>query len=415
MRLAAHTSLVLWAGVSLVAALVCGAAVRWLDHVTQWKLFGFSEEGARAILGTLVSSMLTFIVFVLSATLIVVQLASGQLTPRVIALVLTQRGVKFTLGALTFTYTYTLAALGRVEDQVPDLYVGVAVVLNLACILVFFLFVQLFSTGLRPASVMLLVADRAHRVVEEVYPLKYDPKLPEQPTTAALPNAPAEPVDFTGPSGVLMAFSLAGLDRLARDVDAVIELVPHVGDSLAPGDPLFRIYGGARPVSRHALRGCVAVGTERTLEQDPRFAFRILVDIANKALSPAINDPTTAVLALDRIDDLLLNLGRRRLDEGLARGPDDKPRVVYGTPDWPDYVTLAVSEIRQYGEGSIQVDRRLKAMLEHLLASLPESRWPPLQQELALLSTGVGRRFPDEADRKRAGVGDYQGVGGSDS
>ena len=78
-------------------------------------------------------------------------------------------------------------------------------------------------------------------------------------------------------------------------------------------------------------------------------------------------------------------------------------------------MTLAVSEIRQYGEGSIQVDRRLKAMLEHLLASLPESRWPPLQQELALLSTGVGRRFPDEADRKRAGVGDYQGVGGSDS
>src|SRR5262245_1907667 len=116
----ANTSLVLWAVLALVGALFCVSAVRWLDRVTHWKLFGFSEEGARAILGTLVSSMLTFIVFVLSATLIVVQLASGQLTPRVIALVLSQRGVKFTLGALTFAYTYTLAALGRVEGLVPD-------------------------------------------------------------------------------------------------------------------------------------------------------------------------------------------------------------------------------------------------------------------------------------------------------
>src|SRR5262249_47311085 len=151
------------------------------------------------------------------------------------------------------------------------------------------------------------------------------------------------------------------------------------------------------------------------LEQDPRFAFRILVDIANKALSPAINDPTTAVLALDQIDNLLLCLGQRRLDEGLVRDGDGKLRVVYGTPDWPDYVTLAVSELRQYGEGSLQVTRRLRAMLEHLIAALPESRWPPLQQELALLNSAVARKFPDEEDRKRAGIADYQGVGGSDS
>jgi len=323
--------------------------------------------------------------------------------------------VKFTLGALTFSYTYTLAALGRVEDQVPDLLVGVSVVLNLVCILLFFLFVQLFSTGLRPASVVLLVSDHAQPVIDQVYPLTYDPKLPEQVAGGALPTSIAQAVEFAGRSGVVMAFGLENLVQLARDADAIIELIPQVGDSIARGDPLFRIFGGTRPVSPAALRGCVAVGIERTLEQDPRFAFRILVDIANKALSPAINDPTTAVLALDQIDNLLLHLGRKRLDDGLARDRDGKLRVVHGTPDWPDYVTMAVSEIRQYGEGSIQVNRRLKAMLEHLLAALPESRWPPLQQELALLSSGVGRRFLDEADRNRAGVADYQGVGGSDS
>jgi uncharacterized membrane protein len=412
---AARTALVLWAAVSLAAALAFAALTRWLDQATRWTVFGYTEDGARAVLSTLVGSMLTFIVFVLSATLIVVQLASGQLTPRVIALVLSQRGVKFTLAVLTFTYTYSLVVLGRVDDRVPELPVAVAILLNLTCVLIFFLFVQLFSTGLRPASVVLMVAERARGVIEQVFPVAYNPKLPEQPTAAVLPGGPAQVVEFGGRAGVLMAFGLAQLDRLARGADAVIELVPQVGDSLSPGDPLFRVYGGARPVPPGALRGCVAVGTERTLEQDPRFAFRILVDIANKALSPAINDPTTAVLALDQIDSLLSCLGRRRLDEGASRDAAGRVRVVYGTPDWPDFVTLAVSEIRHYGEGSIQVSRRLRAMLENLIRELPEDRRPPLQGELALLQSAIRRAFPDEADRQRADVADYQGVGGSDS
>ncbi len=412
---AARTSLVLWAGLSLAAALVCAPATRWLDRETGWTIFRFGPDGARAILGMLAGSMLTFIVFVLSTTLIVVQLASGQLTPRIITIVLTTPGVKFTLGTLTFAYTFTLAALGRVEERVPDLHVSVAVLLNLVCIMVFFRFVQQLAGGLRPASLLLLVSDRAWRVIEQVYPAAFDPQRGEQSTSAALPASSARVVEFTGRTGVIMAFSASNLVRLARETDAIIELVPQVGDSVARGDPLFRIFGGSRPLSPHALRGCIAVGTERTLEQDPRFAFRILVDIANKALSPAINDPTTAVLALDQIDNLLLELGRRRLDEGLARDGDGKLRLVYGTPDWPDYVMLGVSEVRQFGEASLQVDRRLRAMLEHLIATLPESRRPPLQAELAMLGRGIERRFPDEEDRRRAGIADYQGVGGSDT
>lgn len=411
----AGTSLVLWAALSLAAALACAPAVLWLDRATGWALFRYTPDGARAVLGTLVGSMLTFIVFVLSATLIVVQLASGQLTPRVIALVLAKPGVKVALGTLTFTYTYTLAALGRVEDRVPDLHVGVAVFLNLLCIVVFFLFVQRLSVGLRPASLTLLVADRGREAIEEVYPAAYDPAHPEGSAAGGLPPTPTAVVEVAAGAGVVMAFSAAHLARVARDAGAVVELVPQVGDSVARGDPLFRVFGGSRPVSECALRGCVAVGTERTLRQDPRFAFRILVDIANKALSPAINDPTTAVLVLDQIDHLLLCLGKRRLDEGVGRDADGKVRVVYGTPDWPDYVTLAATEIRQYGEGSLQVMRRLRAMLEHLMAALPESRRPPLQQELALLNNAVLRKFPDEEDRRRAGVADHQGVGGSES
>jgi uncharacterized membrane protein len=126
----ARTSLVLWAVLALAAALLCAPLVRWVDRETGWVLFGYSPDGARAVLGTLAGSMLTFIVFVLSATLIVVQVAAGQLTPRVIAIVFAMPGVKFTLGLFTFAYTYTLAALGRVEERVPDFLASLAVFLT---------------------------------------------------------------------------------------------------------------------------------------------------------------------------------------------------------------------------------------------------------------------------------------------
>ena len=415
LRLTARTSLVLWAVVSLVAALIVAPSVRWLDRETDWKLFDYSPEGARAVLSVLVGSMLTFIVFVLSATLIVVQLASGQWTPRVIRLVLATPGVKIALGILTFAYTYTLAALGRIEARVPDLHVGIAVFLNLACIVVFFLFVQRLSSALRPASLVQLVARRAEQVIDDVYPSLLDPKHEVKPLSQELPALAAQEIDFTGQAGVIMAFSAVDLARVARDADATVELIPQVGDFVAAGDLLFRVIGGTKPIATESLRGCVAVGPERTMEQDPRFVFRILVDIANKALSPAINDPTTAVQVLDQIERLLLRLGERRLDDGQLRERDGKLRLIYGTPNWPDFVMLAVSEVRHFGSESLQVYRRLRAMLTHLIDQLPESRRPPLQAELDLVRSGVERSFEDLEDRRRANVGDYQGVGSSES
>lgn len=413
LRQATRTSLVPWAAASLVAALVCAPAVRWLDRATGWGLFHFSPEGARAVLQALAGSMLTFIVFILSALLIVVQLAIGQLTPRVIAIVFARPGVKAVLAMLTFTYVYTLSALARIEDRVPDLHVSLAVILNLACVGGFFLFVQRLSGGLRPTSVMQEVAHLCQEVIQELYPADYAPGLVEQTVRELLPAAPVRVVKTYRRSGVVMAFSATNLVRLAREANAVIELVPEVGDFLTTDAPLFRVFGGDRPIPDDALRGCVAIGDERTLDQDPRFAFRILVDIAIKALSPAINDPTTAVLALDQIHHLLLGIGRRQLNDGQDRDQEGVLRLVYVTPAWSDYVLMAVSEIRQYGAGSLQVDRRLRALLNHLTEELPDERRPPLREELRLLDCSVQRGFRDEEDTKRAGVDDYQGVGGN--
>src|SRR5205085_1102387 len=127
------------------------------------------------------------------------------------------------------------------------------------------------------------------------------------------------------------------------------------------------------------------------------------------------NDPTTAVMALDQIHHLLMHVGRRRLDAGQTRDSRGRLRLCYGTPDWPDFVTLAVTEIRQFGAGSLQVARRLQAMLDHLLRVLPAARRAALQQERSLLQRAVERAFPDDEDRAQARVGDFQGVGSSES
>ena len=133
------------------------------------------------------------------------------------------------------------------------------------------------------------------------------------------------------------------------------------------GDPLFRLYCDGDAVSDEQLEHAVAIGPERTMEQDPEFAFRIIVDIAAKALSPAINDPTTAVLALDQIHRLLREVAGRQLDKGRVCDAAGKLRLAYRTPDWDDFVGLAVTEIRHFGRDSFQIVRRMRAMLESLI------------------------------------------------
>jgi uncharacterized membrane protein len=205
---------------------------------------------------------------------------------------------------------------------------------------------------------------------------------------------------------------VAGLAALARSADCLIEFVPQVGDFVTGGDPLFRLYGGGDAIAHHQLVQAVAFGAERTVEQDPGFAFRIIVDIAAKALSPAINDPTTGVLALDQIHRLLRVVASRQLDTGRVHDESGTLRLAYRTPDWEDFVSLAVSEIRHFGRDSIQIVRRMRAMLENLIEAVPPQRAMALREELQVLTRGLESDFRDPEDRVRAASGDSLGVGG---
>jgi uncharacterized membrane protein len=230
---------------------------------------------------------------------------------------------------------------------------------------------------------------------------------------ANLAESPRRVVGHVGRSEIVVAVDLDALMREARRTRGTVEFVPRVGDFLATDEPLFVLYGGATAIDDQKLRDSVALGPERTMEQDPLFSFRILADIGLKALSPAINDPTTGVLAIDQIHRLLRSVGRRRLrGEVLADGLGN-PRVIYRTPNWEDFVHIACTEIRHSGAHNVQVARRLRALLENLIESLPSHRHQPLKDELGRLDQAIQTAYALSADLALANVPDPQGLGGS--
>jgi len=396
----------------MAAALLAAPLIRWVDDQTRWSLMGFGPEGARAVLGALASSLLTFIVFAFSIILLAVQIAGGQLSPRIIARVFESRLAKLTLSAFVFSYAYSLAALGRIEDRVPQLPVLVAVLASLFCVALFLYLIQVASQSFRPVMILTRVADDTRRVIEAIYPRRFSPQGGEHAGPDLDPTLARRTIAHRGRSGVVLAVDVAGVVGIATRAGCAIELVPQVGDFLATGEDVVRLHGaGAGDVEEGALRRCVALGPERVLENDPAFGFRILVDIAIKALSPAINDPTTGVLAIDQLHHLLHLLGRRQLDTGVVRDSSGAVRLVYRTPCWEDFVTLAVTEIRLFGANSPQVTRRLQVMFEHLVHVVPVERAGVLQDEMALLHRTIDRGFADPEDRLLARVGDLQGFG----
>ncbi len=389
---------------SMLAAVLLLQVLRWVDHVHAPAVLGFGMDGARSVLAVIASSMLSLLVFAFSALLITVQLASAQLTPRIIAGLATGgRQVKYTIGLVMLTYTLSVGVLGRSETEVLQLSTALCILLSLASIAVFLYLMDYWIKALRPVSVMSMVGAKATRVIDELYPYPLASARTAHGARARLLSGGATLV-HRGHSGVLLAADLAGLSRQAMAAGGVIELVPRIGDYIATGEPLFRLFDGAAHLDPHALHRALAFGPERTIEQDPMFAFRILVDIALKTLSPAINDPTTAVLALDQLHRLLRRIGERRLDTEEILDERGEHGLLFRTPDWDEYVVLATSEIRNFGATSLLVVQRLRELITNLIAILPEVRRPALETQRRLLDAAAKRVFPDVEDLAFAGV-----------
>jgi uncharacterized membrane protein len=260
------------------------------------------------------------------------------------------------------------------------------------------------------AHVVQVVDGEAREVFDAVYPASASDAATAQKTARSLNGlTPVQTVSLGAVGQVVVALDRTAIADLAVRYDAVIQLVPAIGDHVPAGGTLLNVYG-SRELPERRLRRAVLLGDERTIDDDPAFAIRMLVDVAIKALSPAVNDPTTAVQSLDRIEDLLRYASSKHLSTGTVTDRHGAVRLVYPTPTWEDLVELALDEIRAFGAGQYQVARRLRALLDALIADLPERRHPPLAEQGTLLDDAVASAIPQN-QRAAALVPDRQGIG----
>jgi uncharacterized membrane protein len=384
-----------------------------LDGWLGWTFLGLGVPGAQAMLNAIVTATLSFVVFTFGSLLVALQVASGQLTPRIIATVLVRNDVvRYTTGLFIFTLLFAVSANNRMQGTVFQLVMFVAAGLGVFCFAAFLYLIDYAARLLRPISILSRVGQAGLKVIESVYP---EPTLGANRSDAPRHELgePGRVIPHGGTSEIVLAANLRELIAQAQRSNGVIEFVPQVGDFIATDEPLFKLYGGAASLDADDLRSAVAFGLERTMEQDPTFAYRIVVDIALKALSPAINDPTTAVIAIDQLHRLLRQAGNRNLrtDEILAKS--GQLLVLFRTPNWEDFVHLAFTEIRQCGAQNMQIARRLRAMIDNLIETLPKHRHAVLLGELKLLDRDIERHFVHPEDRALARLGDSQGLGGA--
>ena len=400
--------------IAIALELLLGPMIHALDTWQRWKLAALAPAGATALYQTVITLTLSFLVFTFGQLLVAIQIAGGQLTPRIIATILLRNNVvRYSVGLFVFTLVFAVSALNRQEETVHELVTVVTAVLGIACIADFLFLIDYAARLLRPVAVVARVGDEGTAMIESVYPDPATALTPEEVALREVRGTPSRAVEHRETSEIVLAVDIPKLMALAELHDGVVEVLPQVGDFVAEDEPLFLLHGGAMAIDDRIVRSTVAFGPERTLEQDPMFAFRIIVDIALKALSPAINDPTTAVLAIDQVHRLLRQVGLRKLRGEAILDDSGRPRVIFRTPNWEHYVQVACNEIRACGANNLQVARRMRAMLLNLRSTLPEHRHASLDTELDLLDWAIRTHFTRPEELALAMIPDRQGLGGS--
>jgi uncharacterized membrane protein len=397
----------------VAAALVLSYVVPMIDETNDLPSPTRSADSTRDVLSAIATGMLAFTGFVLAIVLLLVQFGTATFGPRLVRWARQNWLLKHALGVFAATSIFSLFAITQVERDdtnfVPDVTLDCAMVLLLASIVLFFFLLDNTSNAMRPAAVAEAIARKARVVLASVYPALDDGKRDTDwvPPT----DQPVREVTLRHSYGA----SLTTIDRRAvvrwvRATGTVVELVPAIGEHVRQGTLLFRIYGG-EPRDLRRLERAVVLGDERNLDDDPAFAFRLLVDTAVKALSPAINDPSTAVQVLDWIEGLLRDAAPRELGGGEYRDETGAIRIVYRTSTWEDLVGLAFEEILFYGRTAIQVQRRMRAIFDGLIADLPEHRRPAIVELRSRLALSVAEEFPLRGTRTVASHPDRLGLG----
>jgi len=399
----------------LLVACVLGVGVPALDRMLGDSVPAeFGVGAAQAVLAAFATGLITVMGFIISVVLAGLTFGGTTVTPRIVREMQRNTTIRHVFGLLLLSVVYAFLVLNRVAppsnpDYVPDLAVWLVVPLLVLDVIGLFVLVREMGHALRLVEIIDKVHHRAERVITTIYrePLGADDGS-EIPVSSV---ASAVIIRNEESPGVVANLDVESLVAEAVRVDTTVTLACAIGSYVPTGRALLQVADAHPGLDGQRLRDAVTLADERTIDQDPLYALRLLVDIATRALSPAVNDPTTAVQTLDRIEAILELLANRRLDQGTIRDDQGKVRLIIPLPSWEDFLAVSLTEIRHYGATSAQVMRRQRALLDDLILDAPPSRRPALQEQLTLLDQTIARSWPDPTERELALVADRHGLG----
>jgi uncharacterized membrane protein len=402
-----------------VASLLAGLILPRLEHeyLTAYT-HSMSASAAMAFFSAVSSGMMALTGIVFAIAFVMVQFSSLAYSPRLVVMFANSPILYHSLGIFFATFIYSLAALvwtDRSDSGTVPLFSYLLVTILLVISMLAFARLIQSINNLQINNVLQTVGSRARTVILTMFPGIGDNPESNGSSKTDLPidlGVVTQTLAYSDAPQVITRFDIDVLVRLAQNANAILSIECGVGETLVEDTVLMRVYGATQKLSEQALMRAVHLATTRTFEQDPRYAIRLLVDIAIRALSPSVNDPTTAVQALDQIEDLLRRLGRRQLDAGYVRDATGAIRVTFPVPTWQDYLDLSFDEIRQFGATSVQVVRRLRSALVGLADTIAmEDRRDAILRYLEHLDQSVVRSAFDDRDQAAALLEDRQGLG----
>ena len=400
----------------LLAACVLGIGVPRLDRALGNSVPAeFGTGAAQALLSSFATGLITVMGFIISVVIAGLTFSGTAVTPRVVREMQRNTTIRHVFGLLLLSVVYAFLVLNRVAppgepDYVPDLAVWLVVPLMMLDVVGLLLLVRQMGHSLRLVEIIDNVYHRAEQVIATMYRDALDVDGDVARVTDGVEAHSCTHVNQER-SGVVAAVAVRELVAEAKRSDTTFELACAIGSYVPAGGPLMRIADRRAHINADRIQRAVVIADERTIDQDPMYSLRLLVDIATRALSPAVNDPTTAVQVLDRIEAVLGCLAGRRLDRGAIRDEDGDVRLIVPLASWDDFLSVGLTEIRQYGATSTQVMRRMRALLDALLLDTRDCRHAAIEHQLVLLDKTIESVYQLPVDSQLARIPDRHGLG----
>ncbi len=406
-------SLMVASSIALAAVLIELDSASFNQRLSQWpRLFGVGTAGARLMLSTLAGSMMTVMGITFSMTLLALVLASGQYTSRILRNFMRSQLTQFTLGAFASIFVYCMIILrtirdsGDVDEFVPSLAVFFALVMSVGGVGLLIFFIHHISSSIQASNIIASVAEETNASIDRLLPKKIDHEPDANKSGNQMLEALDERTWYPVPaaqSGYVQSVNDSALLRLAANNKTIVRMEHGIGAFVVQDTALVSLALTYPPEPKliDELNGAYSIGRHRTVEQDPAFGIRQIVDIAMKALSPGVNDTSTAVICVDYLASILARLPGRQFPP-LHRYEKETLRMIAITPSFERLLAEAFDQIRGSAEANLAILARILSALETIGSlTIRPSHIRALDQQLQWIAELTDRCFEASHDRAR--------------